>query len=329
MTVEEKISAIIPYLQPGEQVTDVKKSEDIDIFPESYFVTTYGRIFSFYTGSLKELHPDIVRPNTIAQKVSIRRSNGERGGSSIYRLVLMAFKPIQGMKNMEVCHIDGNPANNCLNNLEWRSGSYLGIMRNTRDPFVDFLGYLQPGEVVLPLCDWQIPNIKSNYFVSNIGNVYSISGNANRRIINLKYEIDKDGYHRMQLYMNDGKSKHFPVHRLVLIAFRYRPDYQELLVNHKDCNKSNNYVDPNGILSNDNIEWCTPAYNSNYMIKTETAFNQMRNVDVLNIIDLLNMGVPVKDIALQYNVCVDTIYGIKNGKTYKPLTGGGLQQWQI
>ena len=70
-------------------------------------------------------------------------------------------------------------------------------------------------------------------------------------------------------------------------------------------------------------------YNSNYMIPCGSAFNQMRTEQVIEILDLLKQGIPVKDIAAKYNVGVDCIYGIRNGKTYKAITGGGLQQWQI
>ena len=68
-----------------------------------------------------------------------------------------------------------------------------------------------------------------------------------------------NGYKNVLLY-KDGKwsrtgGKSELVHRLVALAFIPNPNnYPQ--VNHKDENKSNNFVD--------NLEWCTREYNNNY-----------------------------------------------------------------
>jgi len=62
------------------------------------------------------------------------------------------------------------------------------------------------------------------------------------------------GYKHVALYKNNN-NKSWRVHRLVALAFIPNPlDLPE--VNHKDENPSNNKID--------NLEWCTPKYNSNY-----------------------------------------------------------------
>ena len=70
----------------------------------------------------------------------------------------------------------------------------------------------------------------------------------------LKGQKDKDGYLKVQLCKN-GKVKIFLIHRLVAQAFIPNP-LNLPQVNHKDEDKTNNTVE--------NLEWCTPKYNSNY-----------------------------------------------------------------
>lgn len=95
-----------------------------------------------------------------------------------------------------------------------------------------------------------IKNYEKRYEVSNFGRVKnSINGKI------LKPEITNNGYCRVDLYDDNGKHKHKLVHRLVLEAFVPNPTSLPQ-GNHKDEDKTNNHVD--------NLEWCTPQYNSNY-----------------------------------------------------------------
>lgn len=70
----------------------------------------------------------------------------------------------------------------------------------------------------------------------------------------LKHCKDSNGYLCVNLSEN-GKKKKFLIHRLVAQAFIPNPDNLPE-VNHKDEDKTNNYVD--------NLEWCTHEYNINY-----------------------------------------------------------------
>ena len=87
------------------------------------------------------------------------------------------------------------------------------------------------------------------YKVSNFGRIWSIHKQ------DYKTTHTKDnGYMFVQLYKN-GKMYNEYVHRLVALAFI--PNQNNLpQVNHKDEDKSNNYVG--------NLEWCTAKYNNNY-----------------------------------------------------------------
>lgn len=70
----------------------------------------------------------------------------------------------------------------------------------------------------------------------------------------LKGGLDRNGYKQATICYN-GKQYNRRICRLVAIAFLPNPDNLPM-VNHKDENKQNDYVD--------NLEWCTVTYNNNY-----------------------------------------------------------------
>ena len=104
------------------------------------------------------------------------------------------------------------------------------------------------------------------YEISNLGNVKSLERNVTRKsklgkeyIYHLKEKIlskrkDKDGYEIVNLF-NNGKETTLKVHRLVAEAFIDNPNNLPI-INHKDCNTSNNSVE--------NLEWCDYSYNNSY-----------------------------------------------------------------
>lgn len=106
-----------------------------------------------------------------------------------------------------------------------------------------------------------IPGYEGIYQVSNFGRVKSVErySNDNKRKRLLKEKILKQGNHKLG-YKNihlvkDGVEKILSIHRLVALAFIPNPDNLPF-INHKDENRSNNYLD--------NLEWCTQKYNVNY-----------------------------------------------------------------
>lgn len=83
--------------------------------------------------------------------------------------------------------------------------------------------------------------------------IYPYERHYNDRI--LKGSISKvHGYHVTTL-MKDGIQKHHLSHRLVAEAFIPNPNNYPF-INHKDETRLNNKVD--------NLEWCTPLYNTRY-----------------------------------------------------------------
>lgn len=105
-----------------------------------------------------------------------------------------------------------------------------------------------------------------NYLISNLGNIKSKSFNHTGEEKRIKPFLNNSGYLQARLW-KDGKL-HYPlIHRLVAEAFIPNPDSLPV-INHKDENKTNNFVWVNDDGSIDpeksNLEWCTVAYNISY-----------------------------------------------------------------
>ena len=107
-----------------------------------------------------------------------------------------------------------------------------------------------------------IEGYEGSYQVSNLGRVRSldrvcIMKNGLKRLQKgriMAFCIGHDGYYLVKLCSKSSKVG-YRVHRLVAQAFIANPNNYPY-INHKDENKHNNSVD--------NLEWCTPKYNTNY-----------------------------------------------------------------
>lgn len=112
--------------------------------------------------------------------------------------------------------------------------------------------------------EWKdIPGYEGLYQVSNLGRVKSLArqyqtGAHNVTIslpeVILKTKVRRTGYSLVTLN-KDGVPKDAYVHRLVAQNFLANDDNLPY-VNHKDGNPRNNHVE--------NLEWCTPQYNTRY-----------------------------------------------------------------
>ncbi len=84
------------------------------------------------------------------------------------------------------------------------------------------------------------------YQVSSLGKV------KNRKLLNIKPQINTHGYEYVSLYKNSLK-KHYSIHRLIALHFIPNPENKKC-VNHIDGNKLNNSLN--------NLEWCTSSENN-------------------------------------------------------------------
>lgn len=116
------------------------------------------------------------------------------------------------------------------------------------------------------------------YKINKNGDILSINYNHTKQSKILSPRKNRDGYMIVTLTKNKTK-KTAQVHRLVAKNFIENPNNFEQ-VNHKDENKTNNYVS--------NLEWCNAKYNNNYGTRLQRQGNSCKG-------KLLNR----KDMSLQ------------------------------
>ncbi len=118
----------------------------------SYLITKDGRVWSKKRGKFLSLCPD-----TNGYPVVLLYHRGRRIMKRVHRLVLETYIG-DCPKGMETRHLDGNPQNNNLENLQWgthRDNENDRIEHNRRN-------YKTNGRAKLCLAD--IPEIKKMYF---------------------------------------------------------------------------------------------------------------------------------------------------------------------
>lgn len=150
-----------------------------------YYITDTGELYSNYTGEMKRIKTQINNRGREQVKLSDRKTY------TIHRLVAMAFIP--NPNNLpEVNHIDGNPLNNHVENLEWCDRSYnishawetgLQPQRHASNCSLtqeeaDSIRYLYS---------------KENYSIKDLSEMYSVCKTTIKDILNGKYyNLNKD-----------------------------------------------------------------------------------------------------------------------------------------
>lgn len=178
---------------------------------------------------------------------------------------------------------------------------------------------------------WKPIKNASDYYISNLGNVKRVKSEKTKSGYKRYYDIVKErllkhdtsvkGYHTVHIPMNDGKTRHLRVHRLVAEAFIPNPNSLPQ-VNHIDGIKDNNYVT--------NLEWCKSLENvshardnnlwtSNYELGEKNKNSKLTEFQVLQIPDLVNQGYSSEEIAKKFNVSRSSINLIKRGINWKYL----------
>lgn len=100
----------------------VRVSDYIPEFEDYYFVSNYGRVCSWYTGSPIILNTS-VHPKNGYVSLILQRKSGGYTRVLLHRLVMLCFHHILNSDEMEVNHKDGIKTHNYDTNLEWTTNS--------------------------------------------------------------------------------------------------------------------------------------------------------------------------------------------------------------
>lgn len=141
------------------------------------------------------------------------------------------------------------------------------------------------------------------YSITPKGDVFSVR--ANRFLKTYYYP---DSYATINL-----AGKTYYIHRLIMLAYGYRDDHEELQVNHKDGNKHNNTFS--------NLEWATPQENSQHAVTS--GLNPSRSLteeDAHYICKLIEDGVKTSRISDITGSHKSVIASIKTGDNYKDIS---------
>lgn len=276
-------------------------------FEGKYQASTLGRIKSF-----KQSKEGLIMTGTSSRDGRIR-VNLEGKKYLVHRLILLTFNP-EGKLNTDeiVLHIDGNPTNNCINNLKW--GTYkenaqdvLAIQRNKQTQQLSKEKRILEQQRIISDERWKdIPGYNGDYQISDYGRVRSFK-KTNPKIMSLIKQTSND-YYTIGLCLN-GKKKHYSVDRLVAEAFLFKPDGCTE-VNHIDENTLNNYYK--------NLEWCTHAQNTQHSIYRQS-------IPVLQYDLEDNFIAEYSSIAEAARQTNTTRYGIYNIFRGKQKTAGGYK----
>lgn len=146
-----------------------------------------------------------------------------------------------------------------------------------------------------------------NFYISNFGNLKNINTGKLRQ-----FSIDKNGYYRVGVKTESGKTFMIYPHRAVAQCFIPRIKGKNL-VNHIDGNKLNNLAT--------NLEWCTPKENMQHAFQHNLCNNSYKRkltqkevYDIINIYKQNNKS--LRQLAKAYKVSQTTIFNIIHNQGY-------------
>lgn len=157
--------------------------------------------------------------------------------------------------------------------------------------------------------------IKTDYLVSNTGEVYSI-----RYKKCLKQTVNHRGYLRVGIYLPDGTVKRVSVHVMVLETFVGPKPTLKHQVDHIDGNKTNNDLS--------NLEWVTPSENITRAFKSGLKSGVKGNkhpvsvyseIQIHKACKLLEKGISIPETSKRVGIPKSYLYSIAKGKQWNHI----------
>jgi hypothetical protein len=222
---------------------------------EDYYINYKGDIWSKLSNKLIKSY---VNESGYLVATLYTKSSNINSKKRVHILVAESFvnNPNHELYNI-VNHIDGNRANSVYTNLEWtnRSG-------NTKHAHKNPENYKEIKSIIINKVEtdneyWEeiLPDFPG-YFISNFGNVKSILVNGKRENqLSTNNSSIKHDHFSVGLRDKNKKCYRKQVHRLVIeYHLKVKYDTSNMIVDHKDNNKQNNYIG--------NLEWVNNHINT-------------------------------------------------------------------
>lgn len=138
-----------------------------------------------------------------------------------------------------------------------------------------------------------------HYAVDDSGNVITL-----RKSRFMKPTRSKLGY--MVVSLGGATKRTWKVHRLVMLAYKYKEGCEDMQVNHIDGNKENNHIS--------NLEWCDSKHNNLHAIRTGLRpLQSVTEEQVHEICQLFEQDWRNCDIAKAMNVDPSVVANIRKG----------------
>ena len=155
--------------------------------------------------------------------------------------------------------------------------------------------------------------MNTKYLVSSQGDIYS---EYSRKTLSQKTTRNK--YKAVSMTIENGERKTLYVHRLVMITHNPIENYQNMQVNHKDGDKSNNDLS--------NLEWMTNYENRRHAVENNLHTNGSKNLnkhseaDIVKALDMMkNFKISNNQISEDTGISLGMLSNLRYGGSWRHI----------